>query len=171
MVSAGFRYSLQALSAFMSMKVLMVYAPGGTVRITKLPVVSAITTIDRSPGSSGVNFTVEATGSEPLSYQWQKDGEDVPGATLPALSILGVQESDAGSYTAVVGNSAGVAVSQAAVLTVTVPDVGCAAGRVSWPADGGGRGARPLADIAVACAMAAVLVFRGKRDRARRRFF
>lgn len=115
----------------------------------------------------GVNFTVEATGSEPLNYQWRKDGEDIPGATLPALSILAVQESDAGSYTALVGNSAGVAVSQTAVLAVTVPDAGCAAGRVSWPADGGGRGARPLADIGVACAMAAVLVFRGRRDRAR----
>ena len=71
------------------------------------------------PAGSNVNFSVAATGTAPLSYQWKKDGADIPGATGVTLTLTNVQPSDAGSYTVVVSNSLGDATSDPATLTVT----------------------------------------------------
>ena len=72
-----------------------------------------------------VTFQVIASGSEPLSYQWQRDGEDIPGAMESALLLAGVQAEAAGSYTVVVSNAAGSVTSESAVLTVIVaPAIG-----------------------------------------------
>ena len=73
------------------------------------------------PGSE-VSFSVTATGTAPLSYQWQKDGEDltdggsITGATTATLTITGVMESDEGGYRCVVTNIAGMVTSYIAVL-------------------------------------------------------
>ena len=75
------------------------------------------------PGSD-VSFSVTATGTAPLSYQWQKDGVDltdggsITGATTATLTITGVMESDEGDYRYVVTNIAGMDTSNAAMLTV-----------------------------------------------------
>jgi subtilisin-like proprotein convertase family protein len=69
------------------------------------------------PGSN-VTFSVRATGSQPLSYQWWKDGVTLVGRTAASLSWTSVQISDAGNYWAVVTNAAGSATSQVATLTV-----------------------------------------------------
>jgi pectate lyase/pectin methylesterase-like acyl-CoA thioesterase len=68
---------------------------------------------------SNVTFSVVATGAEPLSYQWERDGAGIPGATGAALTLNNVQASDAGDYSVVVSNSLGVATSDPATLTVT----------------------------------------------------
>lgn len=79
------------------------------------------------PAGTGqtVVFQVAAEGSSPLHYQWQKDSQDVPGATSATLTLGPLTRNDAGTYTVVVSNPAGVAISQPAVLTVrdTVPGV------------------------------------------------
>ncbi|HUI91629.1 MAG TPA: immunoglobulin domain-containing protein [Chitinivibrionales bacterium] len=64
-----------------------------------------------------VVFTVSATGS-PLSYQWQKDGTDIPGATSSALAIDNIGYGSPGSYTVIVSNAAGSVTSNKATLTV-----------------------------------------------------
>ena len=75
------------------------------------------------PGSD-VSFNVTATGTTPLSYQWQKDGVDltdggsITGATTATLTIAGVMESDEGGYRCVVTNIAGMVTSNTATLTV-----------------------------------------------------
>ena len=75
------------------------------------------------PGSD-VSFSVTATGTAPLSYQWQKDGVDLPdggsitGATTATLTITGVMESDEGGYRCVVSDIAGMDTSDSALLTV-----------------------------------------------------
>jgi hypothetical protein len=71
--------------------------------------------------TAGANaiFTVAATGA--TSYQWQKDGANVSGATSSALSLSNVQAANAGSYRVVVSNSAGSVTSAAATLTVNTP--------------------------------------------------
>ena len=75
------------------------------------------------PGSD-VSFSVTATGTAPLSYQWQKDGVDITdggsitGATTATLTITGVMESDEGGYRCVVTNIAGTDTSNNAMLTV-----------------------------------------------------
>jgi sugar lactone lactonase YvrE len=63
-------------------------------------------------------FAVAATGSGPLTYQWQRDGSDIAGATGPVLALDNVQAADAGTYTVSVDNGVGRATSNAAGLVV-----------------------------------------------------
>ena len=71
----------------------------------------------RSIGQSST-FTVVATGTQPFSYQWRKDGSPIPGATSQSYVVSNIQYSDAGAYTVVVSNIAGSATSSPATLTV-----------------------------------------------------
>ena len=65
-----------------------------------------------------VTFSVQATGTAPLTYQWYKDGIAISDATNPSYSIEYVGKADAGSYTVDVSNSAGSVTSEEVVLTV-----------------------------------------------------
>ncbi len=66
-------------------------------------------------------FTVTASGSAPLSFQWLKDGELITGETETVLTLLDVSSSDAGAYAVVVTNAAGSVLSEEAVLSVNTP--------------------------------------------------
>jgi hypothetical protein len=71
-----------------------------------------------------VTFTVSATGTAPLSYQWRKAGTNIGWATTSAsYTINPVAPGDAGSYDCVVANPYGSATSDAATLTVNSPAV------------------------------------------------
>ncbi|MHB8524113.1 MAG: immunoglobulin domain-containing protein, partial [Limisphaerales bacterium] len=72
-----------------------------------------------NPGAS-VTFSVVATGTDPLSYQWQYNLADIPGAITSSLTLNNVQASIAGSYQVVVSNAAGSA-SATATLVVNTP--------------------------------------------------
>jgi hypothetical protein len=54
-----------------------------------------------------VSLSVMATGQAPLSYQWQRYGVNIPGATSATLHIAAAQVTDTGTYRVVVTNSAG----------------------------------------------------------------
>ncbi|MEO6003572.1 MAG: FG-GAP-like repeat-containing protein [Opitutus sp.] len=61
-----------------------------------------------------------AFGSGTLTFQWQKDGVDIVGATDSTLTLSNAQAANAGSYTVIISNGNGApATSQAAVITVT----------------------------------------------------
>ena len=66
-------------------------------------------------------FTVAASGSAPLSYQWQFNGANLTGATNQTLLLNSVQAVQAGAYRAIVLNTAGAVASAEAVLTVLIP--------------------------------------------------
>jgi Leucine-rich repeat (LRR) protein len=70
---------------------------------------------------TSASFSVSATGTSPLSYQWQSGGSPITGATTSSLTLNNVQLSDAGSYSVVITNVAGSLTSAAAVLTVWAP--------------------------------------------------
>ncbi|MBN2349376.1 MAG: immunoglobulin domain-containing protein [Bacteroidales bacterium] len=53
-----------------------------------------------------INFNLVATGSN-LSYQWQKDGINIPGAINSSLSLNSIVAGDAGIYHCVISNSCG----------------------------------------------------------------
>ncbi|MGA2867517.1 MAG: LamG-like jellyroll fold domain-containing protein, partial [Verrucomicrobiota bacterium] len=70
-------------------------------------------------------FSVTASGTPPLTYQWQLNSNNIPGATGSSLVLTHVQLGDAGAYAVVVSNSAGTATSANAVLTGnTLDDAG-----------------------------------------------
>ncbi|MCI1192805.1 hypothetical protein MOJ79_13240 [Calidifontimicrobium sp. SYSU G02091] len=72
-------------------------------------------------------FSVNATGTAPLSYQWQRDGSDIAGANGASYTLSNAQMSDNGArFRVIVSNGAGSATSREATLTVTAPSA-CAA--------------------------------------------
>ena len=65
-------------------------------------------------------FSVGASGTPPLSYQWQRNGSNIPGATTSTYTIASVSTSDNGArFRCVVTNSVSNAISNEATLTVT----------------------------------------------------
>jgi hypothetical protein len=68
-----------------------------------------------------VTLSAVATGVPSPTFQWQKNGGDISGATSNTLTLNPVNASDAGSYTLVATNSLGSATSSAADLTVNLP--------------------------------------------------
>jgi len=64
-------------------------------------------------------FAVVAGGTAPLSYQWQKNGANIAGATAASYTTPATTTADSGStFAVVVSNSAGTVTSAAATLTV-----------------------------------------------------
>jgi hypothetical protein len=102
-------------------------AGSATSNAATLTVAAAVVapTITTQPNAASVqsggsaSFSVVASGTVPLSYQWRKDGSSISGATSATYSINSTSTNDAGSYTVVVTNSAGSATSNAATLTVS----------------------------------------------------
>lgn len=84
------------------------------------------------------NFQVTAQGSEPLSYQWQFNSTNIPGATDALLSVTNAQSTNQGIYRAVVTNLYGPATSSNASLTVTSVSLGQAlnATNLTWTLGG-----------------------------------
>ncbi len=67
-------------------------------------------------------FTTAASaqnGGATPSYQWQKDGRNITGATSTVLVVNSVQPKDTGLYAAIATNSGGSAISFPAILGVT----------------------------------------------------
>ena len=84
---------------------------------------------DAVPGKP-VTFSIQATGTKPLNYQWERkigdgsgewqscDVESFRGANSSTLTIPSVQKSNEGSYHCTVSNLAGSETSQCVTLTV-----------------------------------------------------
>ena len=69
---------------------------------------------------SNVTFTVVASGTPPLTYQWQKNGGNISGATTATLTLANVSAADTASYAVVVGNATTSVTSSSATLTVLI---------------------------------------------------
>ena len=99
------------------------------VAVLTVSVTNVAPTINTQPQSlsvfSGQNafFTVSASGSAPLSYQWLFNGTNLAGATDSGYTRANSQPAHAGNYSVVVTNVAGSVTSAVAALTVTVPIV------------------------------------------------
>ncbi len=66
-----------------------------------------------------ITLTAAASGSPAPTYQWNKNGTPIVGATNATFVISSAQATDAGNYTVTITNSAGTTVSTAAVVTVS----------------------------------------------------
>lgn len=64
-------------------------------------------------------FTVAATGTAPLTYQWQKGGTNISGANGASYTTPATTSADSGSkFDVVISNTAGSVTSNSATLTV-----------------------------------------------------
>jgi hypothetical protein len=72
------------------------------------------------PAGSNFTFVVTAAGAPPLSYQWRRNGTNLPQATQASLTLTNVSRANAGVYAVVVSNLFGTATSANAGLRVLV---------------------------------------------------
>jgi hypothetical protein len=74
----------------------------------------------KNPGTP-VTFSVTASGTPPLLFQWQKDGVDIDGATSNSFTIDFVSENEEGFFSCSISNDAGSVVSNEAELLIIIP--------------------------------------------------
>ncbi len=93
-----------------------------TYTSSQMPVITnqpqTISVAEGSPAS----FSVSATGTAPLSYQWRKNAINISGAIASSYTIPAVTPSSAGIYSVIVTNMVGSSTSNNATLTVTQPN-------------------------------------------------
>jgi hypothetical protein len=66
-------------------------------------------------------FSISVTGTEPLAFEWRKDGTPVPIGDSQNLRLPSIASADVGVYSVRVRNAAGSVESQAAVLRIRRP--------------------------------------------------
>lgn len=81
-------------------------------------IVQQPTSLSVSVGQSAT-FSVMASGTAPLNYQWQKNSTNITNAIQSSYTISSAQLSDGGNYQVVVSNSVNSVTSSTATLTVT----------------------------------------------------
>lgn len=68
---------------------------------------------------NNATFTVQASGTGPLSYQWYKNNIAIAGEVNPTLVLLNTTNADEADYKCVVSNSCGTVESDVATLEIT----------------------------------------------------
>ncbi|MEY2407860.1 MAG: large repetitive protein, partial [Verrucomicrobiota bacterium] len=89
--------------------------------VEQAPIINAGPASQIVLNGSTVTFSVAAIGLNPLGFQWQHDGLDLPNATNTSLILTAVSPLDQGIYRARVANAVGSVLSTGAVLRVLVP--------------------------------------------------
>jgi formylglycine-generating enzyme required for sulfatase activity/sugar lactone lactonase YvrE len=99
----------RALSAS---EVQALYASEATVQFTVQPQSQLVNQ------GQAATLSVTASGVGSLSYQWQKDGMDIPGAVSSSFSLSSAQPWHIGDYTVKVTDSVGTVTSEVATLSL-----------------------------------------------------
>ena len=102
----------------------------GTVfRLLLPPVITVQPQSQTNNAGATVTFTIGATSLNTLGYQWQKsgtslfDGGNLSGTTNSTLTITGISDDDAASYSVIVSNANFSVTSSNATLTVIDPPI------------------------------------------------
>src|SRR6266478_557479 len=94
----------------------VVFSAAGAPSITAQPASQTVT------AGQTATFSVAATGTAPLTYQWNKNNVAISGANSSAYTTAATMSSDNGAqFTVTVSNAAGTITSNPATLTVNVP--------------------------------------------------
>ena len=115
---SGAKYSVVVINGtgfvISNQATLSVTAAAGAPTITTQPAAQTVTE------GQTATFSVTATGTAPLTYQWKKDGTSISGATSSTYTTPATSSADnAAVFTVVVTNGTGSATSSSATLTVT----------------------------------------------------
>ena len=89
-----------------------------TLTVIDLPIINSQPQLMVVISGHTVNFTVNAEGTQPLTYQWEFNGTNLLGATNTALVLPNAFPVNAGDYTVAITNSYGSITSNPALLTV-----------------------------------------------------
>ena len=98
-----------------------VASAGATLTVAVPPAIVTAPTGATVVAGSNVSFTVTASGTAPLAYQWLKNGAVISSATTATLTLNNISATDAANYSVTVTNAVGNVTSAAATLTVLLP--------------------------------------------------
>jgi hypothetical protein len=101
------------------------------------------------PAGQPASFHVTAAGAGPLSYQWRRNGVDIPGATSSWLTISALPAENGARFGVAVRGHSGSVTSAAATLTVKTAE-GAGPVIVSGPADRAVTAGQPVSFTVVA---------------------
>jgi hypothetical protein len=93
-----------------------------TLTVNAVIVAPSITTQPKAvtvTAGQSASFSVAASGTGPLKYQWRKNGTAIAGATAATESFVTVEADSGATIDVIVSNAAGSVTSQAVVLTVS----------------------------------------------------
>ena len=116
----GHRVATQISSLKVDPKTPAMDIKGATVPVIRTPPAAALTL------NLGDTLTLSAVaeGTGPLSYQWQRDGLDLPGATATTYTTAPVSAATAGNYRVLVRGLAGSVLSAGSAVSVTPATAG-----------------------------------------------
>lgn len=86
---------------------------------------------------AGQPFTVfvsKVDGTPPFTYQWRKDGVDLPGQTAATYTVKAATAADAGLYSVRITNPAGSTISDNAAATIIVKPANATSAITTGPA-------------------------------------
>src|SRR5207244_2063603 len=89
-----------------------------TLTVLVPPAITAQPQSRTNSAGTQATFSVAATGTAPLIYQWQLNGSNIADASGTDLTLNNVQATNAGNYSVQITNLAGLATSSNALLTV-----------------------------------------------------
>ncbi len=141
--NAGVRASLVVLVLLIGLAVFesgcALTAPNSTVPpVPRAPAITQQPTSQTVSVGQTATFSVTATGTSPLSYQWQKNGTSVSGATSATYTTPATMSGDNGAtFQVIVSNSVGSVPSNSVTLTVSSGGGG----------GGGGGGGNPNVSV------------------------
>ena len=108
-------YTVQVTNAFGS-----ILSSNAALTVLVRPAITTQPSSQTAVAGTSASFSVTATGTAPLRYQWTFNTVPLTGASTDTLLLGAVQLAQAGSYAVVVTNTAGAVTSAVASLTVLV---------------------------------------------------
>jgi autotransporter-associated beta strand protein len=96
-------------------------ASSGVIKVASIPVITNQPQSQVANPGNPVSFTVGATGTGMLAYQWLLNGTSIAGAVTNIYSIASAAPASAGSYVVIITNNFGAVTSSVAQLVVNLP--------------------------------------------------